>query len=104
MNKKIPIIEDACQAHGALYKNKKVGSISDVGCFSFYPTKNMTVGGDGGMATTNNEEIASKIKSIRDNGRKTKNEFDKTRFYNETKYSKCCNRQNTIKTFRREKC
>ena len=36
---KIPIIEDACQAHGALYKNKKVGSISDVGCFSFYPTK-----------------------------------------------------------------
>ena len=77
---KIPIIEDACQAHGALYKNKKVGSISDVGCFSFYPTKNMTVGGDGGMATTNNEEIALKIKSIRDNGRKTKNEFDKLGF------------------------
>ena len=77
---KIPIIEDACQAHGAIYKNKKVGSISDVGCFSFYPTKNMTVGGDGGMATTNNEEIALKIKSIRDNGRKTKNEFDKLGF------------------------
>ncbi len=77
---KIPIIEDACQAHGALYKDKKVGSISDVGCFSFYPTKNMTVGGDGGMATTNNEEIALKIKSIRDNGRKTKNEFDKLGF------------------------
>ena len=76
----IPIIEDACQAHGALYKGKKVGSISDVGCFSFYPTKNMTVGGDGGMATTNNEEIALKIKSIRDNGRKTKNEFDKLGF------------------------
>tara|TARA_Y100000996_G_scaffold10601_1_gene8638 strand:- start:1678 stop:2697 length:1020 start_codon:yes stop_codon:yes gene_type:complete len=76
----IPIIEDACQAHGAIYKNKKVGSISDVGCFSFYPTKNMTVGGDGGMATTNNEEIANKIRSIRDNGRKTKNEFDKLGF------------------------
>ena len=41
---KIPIIEDACQAHGAIYKDKKVGSLSDVGCFSFYPTKNMTVG------------------------------------------------------------
>ena len=79
-NQKIPIIEDACQAHGAIYKNKKVGSISDVGCFSFYPTKNMTVGGDGGMTTTNNEETASKIRSIRDNGRKTKNEFDKLGF------------------------
>jgi len=77
---KIPIIEDACQAHGAIYKNKKVGSLSDVGCFSFYPTKNMTVGGDGGMSTTNNEEVVDKIRSIRDNGRKTKNEFDKLGF------------------------
>ena len=77
---KIPIIEDACQAHGAVYKNRKVGSLSDVGCFSFYPTKNMTVGGDGGMTTTNNEEIAQKISSMRDNGRKTKNEFDKLGF------------------------
>ena len=77
---KIPIIEDACQAHGAIYKEKKVGSLSDVGCFSFYPTKNMTVGGDGGMTTTDNEETALKIKSIRDNGRKTKNEFDKLGF------------------------
>ena len=77
---KIPIIEDACQAHGAIFRGKKVGSLSDVGCFSFYPTKNMTVGGDGGMTTTDNEEIAMKIKSIRDNGRKTKNEFDKLGF------------------------
>jgi len=77
---KIPVIEDACQAHGAIYKNRKVGSLSDVGCFSFYPTKNMTVCGDGGMTTTDNEEIALKIKSIRDNGRKTKNEFDKLGF------------------------
>ena len=76
----IPIIEDACQAHGALYKGKKVGSISNVGCFSFYPTKNMTVGGDGGMTTTNNEDTAMRIRSIRDNGRKTKNEFDKLGF------------------------
>ena len=76
----IPIIEDACQAHGAEFKGKKVGSLGDIGCFSFYPTKNMTVGGDGGMTTTNNEEIVLKIKSIRDNGRKTKNEFDKLGF------------------------
>ena len=79
-DKKIPIIEDACQAHGAEYKGKKVGSLGDVGCFSFYPTKNMTVGGDGGMTTTDNEETVVKIKSIRDNGRKTKNEFDRLGF------------------------
>ena len=77
---KIPIIEDACQAHGATYNDKKVGSLSDVGCFSFYPTKNMTVAGDGGMTTTDNEDLAQKISSIRDNGRKTKNEFDKLGF------------------------
>jgi len=74
------IVEDACQAHGATYNGKKVGGLGDVGCFSFYPTKNMTVAGDGGMATTNNEEIALKIKSMRDNGRKTKTEFDKLGF------------------------
>ena len=45
-DQEIPIIEDACQAHGATYRGKKVGSLSDVGCFSFYPTKNMTVAGD----------------------------------------------------------
>ena len=73
-------IEDECQEHGATYKNKKVGSLSDVGCFSFYPTKNMTVGGDGGMSTTNKAESADEIRSIRDNGRKTKNEFDKLGF------------------------
>ena len=77
---KIPIIEDACQAHGATYNDKKVGSLSDVGCFSFYPTKNMTVAGDGGMTTTDNEDLAQKMSSIRDNGRKTKNEFDKLGF------------------------
>jgi len=74
---KIPIIEDACQAHGAEYKNKKVGSLGDVGCFSFYPTKNMTVGGDGGMVTTNNEDVAKTIISLRDNGRQTHSEHDK---------------------------
>jgi len=78
---KIPIIEDAAQAHGAIYKNKKVGSLGDVGCFSFYTTKNMTVGGDGGMVTTNNEEIAKKLVSLRDNGRSNnRNEHDKLGF------------------------
>ena len=77
---KAPIIEDACQAHGANFDHKKVGSIGDVGCFSFYPTKNMTVGGDGGMVTTNNEEIKKQIDSLRDNGRRTRTEHDKLGF------------------------
>ena len=77
---KIPIIEDACQAHGAKYFGKKVGSLGDVGCFSFYPTKNMTVGGDGGMITTNNEEIQNEVISLRDNGRKSHTTHDKLGF------------------------
>jgi len=65
----LSLIEDACQAHGAEFKGKKVGSIGDAGCFSFYPAKNMTVGGDGGMITTDNEELADAARSIRDCGR-----------------------------------
>jgi len=76
----IPIIEDACQAHGAIYDDKKAGSLGDVGCFSFYSTKNMTVAGDGGMVTTNNEDVANTIRSLRDNGRKSKVEHDKLGF------------------------
>lgn len=68
------VVEDACQAHGAEYKSKKVGNIGDVGCFSFYSTKNMTVGGDGGMITTNNEDIVDKIRILHDCGRISKYE------------------------------
>ncbi len=66
---KVKIVEDACQAHGAVYKGKKVGAIGDVGCFSFYPTKNMTVGGDGGMVTTNDQRLADDVRKLRDCGR-----------------------------------
>src|SRR5207247_6830125 len=65
----LSLIEDACQAHGAEFKGRKIGSVGDAGCFSFYPAKNMTVGGDGGMITTNNEELADVARSIRDGGR-----------------------------------
>ncbi len=68
------IVEDACQAHGAEYKKMKVGSIGDVGCFSFYTTKNMTVLGDGGMVTTNNKKIAEDVARLRDCGRISKYE------------------------------
>jgi perosamine synthetase len=65
------VIEDACQAHGASYYGKKTGSIGSVGCFSFYPSKNMTVGGDGGMITTSDEKIAAAAAKLRDCGRKS---------------------------------
>jgi len=61
------IIEDACQAHGAKYKGKKVGSIGDLGTFSFYPSKNMTTG-EGGMITTNNNKLAEQCRLIRHHG------------------------------------
>ncbi len=66
------LVEDCAQAHGAEWKGKKLGSIGDFGAFSFYSAKNMTVGGDGGMVTTNDDEAAEKIRSLRDCGRKDK--------------------------------
>jgi perosamine synthetase len=72
----VKMVEDACQAHGAAYKGRKCGSIGDVGCFSFYPTKNMTVGGDGGMITTKDERLAADIRKLRDCGRVSRYEHD----------------------------
>ena len=66
------LVEDCCQAHSAEYKNKKVGTFGDVGCFSFYPSKNMTVAGDGGILITNNSDIAEKVRMLRNHGRKDK--------------------------------
>lgn len=63
----LKVIEDAAQAHGSTYKGKKIGSIGDLGCFSFYPTKNMTTG-EGGMVTTNDEELAEKSSMVRAHG------------------------------------
>src|SRR4030066_319932 len=55
------VIEDACQAHGAVYKGMRAGNLADAGCFSFYPTKNMHVGGDGGMITDNDDTGAESV-------------------------------------------
>ncbi|MFQ5710567.1 MAG: DegT/DnrJ/EryC1/StrS family aminotransferase [Candidatus Geothermarchaeales archaeon] len=68
----LKVVEDACQAHGAEYWGRKTGALGDVGCFSFYPSKNMTVCGDGGMITTDDEEIASKVAKLRDCGRESR--------------------------------
>ncbi|WP_294403579.1 DegT/DnrJ/EryC1/StrS aminotransferase family protein [uncultured Clostridium sp.] len=62
------VIEDAAQAAGAVYKGKKSGSIGDVGCFSFFPTKNLGCAGDGGMITTDNDDIAIIAKALRTHG------------------------------------
>jgi dTDP-4-amino-4,6-dideoxygalactose transaminase len=64
----LKIIEDCAQAHGAKYNGKRVGSMGDVGCFSFYPTKNLGAIGDGGALVTNNDQLAEKIKLIREYG------------------------------------
>lgn len=63
------VIEDCAQATGAEWGGKKVGNIGQIGCFSFYPTKNLGACGDGGALTTNDNAIAAKVKMLRDHGR-----------------------------------
>ena len=70
--KGVTVIEDACQAHASEYKGRKIGSMGRIACFSFFPSKNMTVCGDGGMITTNDAELAEKMGMFRDQGRKDK--------------------------------
>jgi perosamine synthetase len=69
---KIHVIEDACQAHLSMYKAKTIGSLGEMARFSFFPSKNMTVLGDGGMVTTDNEELARNVRMLRDHGRTQK--------------------------------
>jgi dTDP-4-amino-4,6-dideoxygalactose transaminase len=66
------VIEDAAQAHGAEYKGRRVGSIGDLGCFSFYPTKNLGACGEGGMVVTNRPEYHRTIRLLRDWGQEKK--------------------------------
>ena len=66
------VVEDCAQAHGALYKGKKVGTFGIAGCFSFYPGKNLGALGDGGAVVSNSEEIAQKVRTIANYGSKEK--------------------------------
>lgn len=70
--KKLKVIEDACQSIGASYNDKKVGSIGDIGCFSFFPTKNLGGFGDGGVIVTNNSKLAERLRVLRVHGSKEK--------------------------------
>jgi len=65
---KIPLIEDACQAHGALYKGRQVGALSGIGALSFYPTKNLGAFGDGGAVLTGDARQAERLKQLRNGG------------------------------------
>jgi len=65
----IALIEDAAQAHGATLDGKKAGAIGDIACFSFFPSKNMAVGGEGGMITTTRSDLADRMRRIVDHGR-----------------------------------
>lgn len=75
------VIEDACQAFGARYQEREVGSLGDAACFSFFPTKNLSTLGDGGMITTSDQTIADKIRSLRAHG------STKKYFHNEIGYN-----------------
>ena len=68
----LSVIEDAAQAHGATYKGRKAGSIGDMGCFSFYPSKNLGAYGDAGAVTTKNAELAARLRLLRNYGQTEK--------------------------------
>jgi dTDP-4-amino-4,6-dideoxygalactose transaminase len=72
----LKVVEDCAQAHGAEYKGKKVGTIGDIGCFSFFPAKNLGAFGDAGAVTTNDDALARTIKLTRNHGREGKYEHE----------------------------
>ena len=64
----VHVLEDACQAHGAVYRGRRVGSLGTLGCFSFYPTKNLGAWGDGGAVVTDSSELAERVRLLRAHG------------------------------------
>ncbi len=72
----IAVVEDACQAHGALYKGRPVGSFGDAGCFSFYPTKNLGGWGDGGALVTNDSNLDRKVRLLRSHGEAVRHQHE----------------------------
>jgi dTDP-4-amino-4,6-dideoxygalactose transaminase len=72
----LTVIEDAAQAHGALYRGRQAGSLGDVGCFSFYPGKNLGACGEGGALTTDRDDVADRARRLRDWGQSEKYRHD----------------------------
>jgi dTDP-4-amino-4,6-dideoxygalactose transaminase len=71
---KIPVVEDACQAHGARWHGQPVGALGQIGCFSFYPTKNLGGFGDGGIAVANDGDVTERLRRLRNCGRRAQYE------------------------------
>ncbi len=72
----LSVIEDAAQAHGAEWRGRKVGSLANAGCFSFYPGKNLGGFGEGGAVTTDDGDLANRLRMLRDHGQVRKNQHD----------------------------
>jgi dTDP-4-amino-4,6-dideoxygalactose transaminase len=75
-SKGLAVLEDAAQAHGTLYRDRKVGALGDAGAFSFYPTKNLGATGDAGMITTNDAKLFERLRKLRDYGRRSRYEHE----------------------------
>lgn len=73
---KLFVTEDAAQAIGARYEGKSAGSLGTIGCFSFFPSKNIACAGDGGMVTTNDSDLAAEIRTLRVHGSRQKYQYD----------------------------
>jgi dTDP-4-amino-4,6-dideoxygalactose transaminase len=76
----LPMIEDAAQAHGALYNGTKVGTFGEISCFSFYPGKNLGAYGEGGALVTKNAEFAARARALREHGSKQRYYHDEIGF------------------------
>lgn len=74
----IPVAEDAAQSFGASFKGRQAGSMADIGCFSFYPTKNLGGAGDGGMVITSSSKLADQLKLLRNHGMRDKYYHERT--------------------------
>ncbi|MBV9303120.1 MAG: DegT/DnrJ/EryC1/StrS family aminotransferase [Acidobacteriaceae bacterium] len=72
----IPVIEDAAQAIGAKYRGRQIGTIGQIGCFSFYPTKNLGCAGDGGLVVTNDEQLTERLRILHVHGSRTRYSYD----------------------------
>lgn len=76
----LKLVEDAAQAHGASYRGRRVGTLGDAACFSFYPGKNLGCYGDGGAVITNDDALAARVRKLRDHGRTSKYVHDEVGF------------------------
>jgi dTDP-4-amino-4,6-dideoxygalactose transaminase len=77
---KLPLVEDACQSHGAKYKGRLVGTFGEMSCYSFYPGKNLGACGEGGALVTNNDAFAARARALREHGSTTRYYHDEVGF------------------------